>query len=78
MTESKMAYTAIEVAEQLSVHVQTVRLWIRKGILPVVWLGGAKRVRHADLQKLLKEGTPKVWGDKPCPEQREAQKRRVS
>ena len=69
ITNPRQAYTAGEVADQLSVHVKTVLLWIRKGILPAVRLGGCQRIRHEDLQNLLKNGAPKVWKVKPWPEQ---------
>ena len=72
--KGKLAYTCREAAEQLSVHVHTVYLWIRQGYLPVVQLGGARRVQHVDLQRLLKHGTPKVWADRPGPAERERKK----
>lgn len=48
-------YSPEEVAEYLSVHVQTVRAWIRSGKLPAVRLAGRRdlRVRETDLGAVL-------------------------
>ena len=43
-----------EVAERLSVHQKTVDRWLRGGRLPYVRLpGGERRVRQADIDRLL-------------------------
>lgn len=53
-------YSPEEVAEYLSVHVQTVRAWIRSGKLPAVRLAGRRdlRVRESDLGAVLQPVDP--------------------
>src|SRR6185437_14914081 len=70
----KILYTTKEAAEQLSVCVQTVRLWINQGYLPVRRLGRLQRIHHADLEKFAKFAgeLPSVWGNKPWKEERES------
>lgn len=48
-------YTPEEVAERLSVHPNTVRLWLRQGRMSAVRAGRLWRVRESDLQAFLKE-----------------------
>jgi PAS domain S-box-containing protein/excisionase family DNA binding protein len=50
--------TVQDVAERLQVRIETVRLWIRRGELPVLELGGSRtvyRVRMADLERFILE-----------------------
>ena len=61
---SRGVYTTREVSRLLSVHVVTVRIWIAKGYLPVVFFGSARRIPHEGVAKLIKFGLPKVWPDK--------------
>ena len=42
-----------EIAEQLGVHVRTVRRWIANGTLPSVKIGGVRVVAEDDLLRLL-------------------------
>ena len=43
-------------ADYLKVHVETVRLWIRTGLLPAVKVGRNWRVRRSDLERILEQG----------------------
>jgi len=45
-----------EIAERLNIHVETVRRWLRSGILRGVYVGGkgGYRIRERDLNKFLK------------------------
>ena len=47
--------TAEEAAEALSIHVQTLRAYVRSGKLPAMRLAGERaiRIRRADLSKVL-------------------------
>ena len=51
--------TVVEIVEQLQVHEQTVRRWLREGRLPGRNLGGRSgyRVRERDLEAFL-QGEP--------------------
>jgi len=57
-------YSTEEAAEYFSVHVQTVRSWIRSGRLPAVRLAGQKsiRIRERDLQAVLEPIQPSDFG----------------
>ncbi|HKA00894.1 MAG TPA: helix-turn-helix domain-containing protein [Candidatus Solibacter sp.] len=52
--------TPEEAAEALSVHVQTMRIYIRSGRLPAFRIAGERaiRIRRVDLEKLLEPLTP--------------------
>jgi excisionase family DNA binding protein len=59
--------TVHEVARVLRVDDTTVRRWVRKGVLPAIFLpGGGKRlgyrIRRTTLDHLLKEGVPDDTG----------------
>ena len=56
MTRETM-YTVQEVADQLNVHPDTVRQWIRSGELEAIDLGGRAgfRVSESALQKFIRE-----------------------
>ena len=45
-----------EIAERLNIHVETVRRWLRRGILRGVHVGGkgGYRIRERDLNNFLK------------------------
>lgn len=45
--------TVEEIAQQLRVHVETVRNWIRSGELDAIDLGGKYRIYRTDLNKFL-------------------------
>ena len=44
-----------EIAENLSIPTETVRVWIRKGRLKAVKLGRHWRIKEVDLQTFIKE-----------------------
>lgn len=48
-------YTVEEVANVLNVPINTVRIWLRKGILKGIKLGKYWRVKEAQLQEFTKE-----------------------
>jgi excisionase family DNA binding protein len=45
--------TVEEIAQQLRVHVETVRNWIRSGELDAIDLGGKYRIYRTDLNEFL-------------------------
>jgi excisionase family DNA binding protein len=49
--------TVAEVAELLKLNQQTVRNWIDQGSLPALRVGRRVRIRRADLERLLEEGS---------------------
>ncbi len=49
----ELYYTPEQVAERLSVHPNTVRLWLRQGRMSGVRAGRLWRVRESDLQAFL-------------------------
>ncbi|MFZ1996630.1 MAG: helix-turn-helix domain-containing protein [Solirubrobacteraceae bacterium] len=49
--------TVQEIAEHLKLNQQTVRNWIDQGSLPAVRIGRRVRVRRADLDRILAQGT---------------------
>ena len=49
--------TVNEIAEHLKLNPQTLRNWIDQGSLPAVRIGRRVRVRRADLDRILAEGT---------------------
>jgi len=53
--ENKAYYTTEEIANMLSIHVATVRRWIRDGKLPAILLGKSYRVTREDLVQFLEE-----------------------
>ena len=58
MHRSSQWMTVEEIAEELSVHVETVRRWIRNGELAASLLGSSRagyRVRRADYDQFLVE-----------------------
>jgi excisionase family DNA binding protein len=53
--DNKEYYTSEEIARILSIHVATVRRWIREGKLPAILLGKSYRVTKEDLRRFLEE-----------------------
>jgi excisionase family DNA binding protein len=49
----KIFYTAQEVADMIGVHIQTVRLWIKRGKLKGVKIGRAFFINSDDVQKMM-------------------------
>jgi excisionase family DNA binding protein len=49
--------TVNEIAEHLKINPQTVRNWIDAGTLPAVRVGRRVRIRRADVDRLLAQGT---------------------
>ncbi len=49
--------TVNEIAEHLKLNPQTLRNWIDQGSLPAVRIGRRVRVRRADLDRILAQGT---------------------
>ena len=45
--------TVEQVAKQLQVHVETVRVWIRRGELLAINIGNEYRIRRSDLNDFL-------------------------
>ena len=45
--------TVEQVAKQMQVHVETVRVWIRRGELVAINIGNEYRITHADLNDFL-------------------------
>ena len=59
MTSARTLLTTSEVAEELQVHPETVRVWMRDGLLKAIKLPGRRgflRVRRADLDAFLENG----------------------
>lgn len=53
MSNEGRALTATEVAEEMSVHPETVRRWTRQGLLPAIKLpSGRRRYRREDVDAL--------------------------
>jgi len=55
MMNNKGYYTTEEIAKMLSIHVATVRRWIREGKLPAILLGKSYRVTKQDLRQFLED-----------------------
>jgi excisionase family DNA binding protein len=53
--QNKAYYTTEEIAKMLTIHVVTVRRWIREGKLPAILLGKSYRVTKEDLRRFLEE-----------------------
>ena len=49
--------TVNEIAEHLKLNPQTLRNWIDQGSLPAVRIGRRVRIRRADLDRILAQGT---------------------
>jgi excisionase family DNA binding protein len=59
--------TVIEIAEHLKLNPQTIRNWIDAGSLPAVRVGRRVRIRRADLDHLLAQGTTATPQPPPAP-----------
>lgn len=51
MNEEKLL-TYKAASEILGVSSRTIRNWVNRGVLPVVWICGTKRIRRQDLDRL--------------------------
>ena len=61
---TKTTFTTEEVADLLSIDVQTVRRWCRDGDLPAAKLGRHYRVSRSDLERFYEErGGGSLFGD---------------
>jgi excisionase family DNA binding protein len=58
--------TVIEIAEHLKLNPQTIRNWIEAGSLPAVRVGRRVRIRRADLNRLLAQGTTATAQPQPA------------
>ena len=62
MNESPRDYKVAEVAEKYGVHINTVRNWIRDGVLPAYRIGARTiRIRSTDVAAVA---TPLEGGDR--------------
>ncbi len=50
--------TVEQVAKQMQVHVETVRVWIRRGELVAINIGNEYRITRADLNDFLERRKP--------------------
>ena len=53
MSDDEKLLTVAQVAEQLQVHPETVRVWIRTGELEAMDIGGEYRISRADLNDFI-------------------------
>jgi excisionase family DNA binding protein len=53
MSDDEKLLTVAQVAEQLQVHPETVRVWIRTGELDAMDIGGEYRISRADLNDFI-------------------------
>jgi excisionase family DNA binding protein len=58
--------TVNEIAEHLKLNPQTIRNWIDAGSLPAVRVGRRVRIRRADLDRLLAQGTTATAQPQPA------------
>jgi excisionase family DNA binding protein len=58
--------TVNEIAEHLKLNPQTIRNWIEVGSLPAVRVGRRVRIRRADLDRLLAQGTTATAQPQPA------------
>jgi excisionase family DNA binding protein len=56
-------YTTVEVADRLRIHPQTLREWIRDGIVRARRIGRRLLFTEADIQAALKEMTPEAQAE---------------
>jgi len=59
--------TVAEVAEMLKLNQQTVRNWIDQRVLPAIRVGRRVRIRRADLDRMLAEGSTSVGSSPASP-----------
>jgi len=57
MEQFQHLLTINQAAEVAGVDRQTIYAWMRKGLLPFVWLGGRRRIKEADLVAVLRPGS---------------------
>jgi len=53
--EEKELLTSEDIARALGYHIQTVRRYLREGIIPAIRLKGEYRVRREDFERFLEE-----------------------
>lgn len=53
MSDDEKLLTVAQVAEQLQVHPETVRVWIRTGELDAMDIGGEYRISRSDLNDFI-------------------------
>jgi len=53
MSDDEKLLTVAQVADQLQVHPETVRVWIRSGELEAMDIGGEYRISRADLNDFI-------------------------
>jgi excisionase family DNA binding protein len=53
MSDDEKLLTVAQVAEQLQVHPETVRVWIRSGELDAMDIGGEYRISRSDLNDFI-------------------------
>ncbi len=53
--EEKELLTSEDIAHALGYHIQTVRRYLREGIIPAIRLKGEYRVRREDFERFLEE-----------------------
>jgi len=53
--EEKEFLTSEDIARALGYHIQTVRRYLREGIIPAIRLKGEYRVRREDFERFLEE-----------------------
>ncbi len=53
--QDKMFYTAEDVADMLELSVDTIRRYIREGLLPAVKLKGSYRIMREDFERFIEE-----------------------
>jgi excisionase family DNA binding protein len=53
MSDDEKLLTVAQVADQLQVHPETVRVWIRTGELEAMDIGGEYRISRADLNDFI-------------------------
>jgi excisionase family DNA binding protein len=56
MQSDEQLFTAEQIAKIMQVHIGTVRLWVKNGELPAVWIGKREyRIRKSALDKFIEE-----------------------
>jgi len=53
--KEKVFYTTDDIADMLGFHAETVREWMREGIIPAIKIRGRYRIRREDFERFLEE-----------------------
>lgn len=53
--DDKMFYTPEDIADMLELSVDTIRRYIRQGILPAIKLKGTYRIKREDFERFIEE-----------------------